>query len=219
MDHVKPASRGGRAEEDNGVCASHTFNAKKRHNTADHVYLFEHGLPNWRYYSLFGTLPAEHLERLMRLARLVEADWYFNRAIGLSLISFDQRCRLERYDERPQRDDQYWIRAAYRKLTEFQQFPSGPTMEERGLVATPTETQQAWLALRQAASQQQFAAALKPLFATYRANFLPWAKYFFEAEGKQQRLAALRFAERRPTLAPDLLLCISGDYQLRHPNG
>ena len=216
VDHVKPAARGGKAEESNGVCASHTFNAKKRHNTADHAYLFEHGLPTWRYFSLFGVLPPEQVERLSRLARLVEADWYFNRAVGLVLISFDQRCRLERYDERPQRDDQYWVRAAYRKLVEFRQFPGGPTMAERGLVAAPTETQQAWLALCQATSQPRFAAALKPLFATYRANFLPWAKYFFEAETERQRLAALRFAERRPNLTHDTLQCICADYQLRH---
>lgn len=219
VDHIKPAARGGKTEESNGVCASHTFNAKKRHNTADHAYLFERGLPTWRYFSLFGTLPPAQVERLTRLARLVEADWYFNRAVGLVLLSFDQRCRLARYEERPQRDDQYWVRAAYRKIAEFQQCPGDSTMEARGLVPTPNDMQQAWLGLRQSASPQQFAAALKPLFATYQANFLPWAKYFLEAESERQRLAALRFAERRPNLSPYVLDCIRADYQLRHPNG
>ncbi len=136
-DHIIPTARGGSSDPTNGVCAGHTFNAKKRHNTAGNAYLFENGLPTWRFFSIFGPLGNAQIARLGRLASLVISDWYFNRAIALILLGFDYRCQFQLYHENPHRDDRYWFRAAYRKLAAHQRL-SDYTLEKRGIVIKPT---------------------------------------------------------------------------------
>jgi hypothetical protein len=214
-DHVKPSARGGSSDQSNGVCASHTFNAKKRHNTADNAYLFERGLPTWRYFSIFGPLSIEQANRLNRLANLAIPDWYFNRAVALVLLGFDYRCRSDLYQEYPRRDDKYWFRAAYRKLTEHQHSNQTPTLEERQLVIRPTEIQSYWLAIRDISSERDLVRGIEPLFEIYKANFTAWARYFFDAETDKERLHALRYAERKAGLTGDTLQCIHDDYALR----
>lgn len=51
VDHRKPKSRGGMADIENGVCASHTFNMKKRNNYSTpphprHIQLHPNRQPN-----------------------------------------------------------------------------------------------------------------------------------------------------------------------------
>ena len=43
VDHILPSASGGNASLDNGICASSTFNAKKRDNTSDNVFFVHHG--------------------------------------------------------------------------------------------------------------------------------------------------------------------------------
>ena len=214
-DHVKPSARGGASDPSNGVCASHTFNAKKRHNTADNAYLYERGLPTWRYFSIFGPLRSKQIGRLNRLASLVISDWYFNRAITLVLIGFDYRCRLELYEERTHRDDRYWFRAAYRKLAEHQRL-STDSLEKRGIVIKPTEVQRCWLEIRNVSSEATLISAISPLFTIYRANYIAWARYFYDADTDKQRISAHRRAERSTGLTADTLQCIRDDYALRN---
>lgn len=211
-DHVKPSARGGHSDIENGVCSSHTFNAKKRHNSADNCYLFSSGLPTSIYFDIFGLLPPFQTARLRRLENLRPADWFFNRALGSILIGFDYRCRLERYDERPVRDDAYWFAAAFRKLRDFQSI-SCPSLEERKIVVNPTDIQRHWLALRDVESIGQLQARLRPLYASYRANFRVWARYFFDAETRTARKAALMSAEKAKGLNGDTLSCIRADFE------
>ena len=213
-DHVKPSARGGESVVENGVCASHTFNAKKRHNSADTCYLFEWGLPTRVYFDIFGPMSANQTARLRRLGNLLPADWFFNRALGSILIGFDYRCRLERYDESPKRDDQYWFGAAFRKLSEFQKLQTA-SLEEREIVANPTVILTLWLNLRDVGSIEQLHARLHPLYAAYRANFRAWQKYFFDAETPAEKLAALKSAEAAVGLSGDTLVCIKADFDLR----
>ncbi len=213
-DHVRPSARGGRSEVDNGVCASHTFNGKKRQNSADTSYLFENGIPTLVYFNIFGPLPAIQTARLRRLEKLVPADWFFNRALTSIFHGFDYRCRSERYDERPTRDDAYWFGAAYRKLCEFQNLAAS-SLEERKIVVNPSEIQRHWLALRDVGSIEQLQARLRPLYAVYRGNFRAWAKYFFDAETPAARKAALISAEKAERLSGDTLACIRADQRLR----
>ena len=214
-DHVKPSARGGVSDPSNGVCAAHTFNAKKRHNTADNAYLFEKGLPTWRYFSIFGPLRSEQIARLDRLASLVIADWYFNRAITLVFLAFDYLCRFELYNEKPHRDDSYWFRAAYRKITEHQRL-SEDSLEKRGIIIKPTEVQLCWLEIRKVSSEPKLIKAISPLLTIYRANFRAWARYFYDADTDKQRLSAYRLAERSTDLTADTLQCIRDDYALRN---
>jgi len=208
-DHVRPSARGGRSEIENGVCASHTFNAKKRQNSADTSYLFERGIPTLVYFHIFGPLPRFQTDRLRRLGSLLPADWFFNRALGSILIGFEYRCRLERYGERPTRDDAYWFNAAFRKLCEFQKVQS--SLENRKVVVNPTEIQRLWLGLRTVESIEQLQTRLRPLYALYRANFRVWFR-FFDAETPTQRRAALKSAEKAAGLSGDTLACIQADF-------
>ena len=217
VDHILPAARGGKSEVENGVCASHTFNGKKRHNTADHLYLFECGLPTDRYYGMFGSLPPEQEARLHRLAHLVPADWYFNRALGLAMLGFEAKARKERYKEHPSRDAKYWFKAAFRKLAAGQLIPRYPTLEERWVIEDPTDQQRAWLCLRELSSEREVCRALEAIYPRFRANFRPWASYFYAAETAKARLAALLKAEASPGVSPETLACIRGDYELRYP--
>lgn len=42
-DHIKPSAKGGTSSLENGVCASHTFNSKKKDNGSDNVFFFQNG--------------------------------------------------------------------------------------------------------------------------------------------------------------------------------
>lgn len=218
-DHVRPSARGGSTDEANGACASHTFNGKKRHNSADTAYLFQNGLPTWRYFDIFGRLTPEQDARLRRLARLELRDWYFNRAIGQILCGFDYRCRLEWYEEEPKRDDWYWFRAAYRKIVEFQAFDAGASLEDRMLVTTPSSAAVSWLALRQVESEQTFLTTIEAIYPQYRTNFLAWVPYFYDCVTNADRRRAIRHAEKAHGLSDDTLQCIRHDYALRTHNG
>ena len=215
VDHVKPAACGGKAVEENGVCASHSFNAKKGTNTADSCYLFESGLPTSFYYALYGPLPPAQTERLARLSRLIPADWYLNRAIGQVLLAFDYRCYKERDEERPVRDDRYWLGAATKKLAKYAQIPADTTLEERGIASNSSLIVNRWLSLRQVGSTQDLRAAVEPLFAIYRPNFIAWMDYFQDSETDTAREKALRSAEDNPELTADVLSCLRADFKLR----
>ena len=218
-DHVRPSARGGGSEEGNGVCASHTFNAKKRHNSADTAYLFEEGQPTQLYFDIFGPLSEEQAERLARLAQLEPADWFFNRAMGLILHAFDYRIGRDWYDQRPSRDDKYWLRAALRKLTEYQHYRELKTLEFRGIIRKPDDFQQSWLELRTISTERELLKIVEPLYRTYRTNALSWAKYFWDAVTPKQRLSAVRFAERTAGLTHDTLHCIKQAYEFGLPPG
>lgn len=214
-DHVRPSARGGSSDESNGVCASHTFNGKKRHNSADTAYLFERGLPTWRYFDIFGHLTPVQTARLDRLSRLTPKDWYLNRAVGQVLLGFDYRCRLERYKKQPQRDDRYWFRAAYRKVMEHQTFDTGPSLEDRGIVAEPGATVLLWNDMMTAESERSFLLTVEPHHSIYHANFLVWTRYFYDSESDAEKRQALHYAEKARGLTDDTLRCIQQDYALR----
>lgn len=232
VDHVRPAARGGKTVVSNGVCASHTFNAKKRHNTADKSYLFQEGHPTWLYYDIFGPLTSEQTGRLARLSRLRSADWYLNRAIGQIFQGFDNRCRVEIYRQQRKRDLDHWCKAALQKLAEYRELDKGDSLEERGLITNESEFTQAWLGLRNAETEREFREIVDALFSSYRLNFRAWADYFYnfddilikiqKLDGKEKHTAirrliekkrkALQKAESTQGLTDDTLRCIMSDF-------
>ena len=218
VDHVKPSARGGASDEDNGVCASHTLNAKKRHNSADTTYLFLHGRPTRLYFDLFGPISTYQSQRLARLSRLQPADWYFNRAIGQVLLAFDYLVEEKelKWGNNPQRKDDHWLGAALKSLKNFQRFVDGILLESRGIVSRPDRFQRCWLNLRRPIStHRELERCIAPLYRTYRANALIWNRYFWESETPKQRLSVVRLAERRTDLTHDALKCIRDDYKRR----
>jgi hypothetical protein len=124
VDHVRPSTRGGKAEIENGVCASYTFNMKKRANGADNIYFFRNGAPTTVFCQYYGELSPELSVQLVRLGRLQASDWYFNRCLFNVFLAYEYRCRKNRYGSTPKRTDSYWLTAAWKRLRLFQQMTS-----------------------------------------------------------------------------------------------
>ncbi len=219
VDHVRPSARGGRSEAANGVAACHTFNAKKRHNGADNVYLFNEGRPTARYFAIFGPLAEAQIARLQRMERLLPEDWYWNRAIGLVLLAFDQDWERDRYDAAPVRDSAYWFSAAYRKLALYQRLRGSSSLEARGVVDFPDAKQSVWLSLRAAESVEHMRIIVSPLYRKFVANANAWTDYFEDWTTVQEQRQALRRAERSTGLTDDTLECILNDHRLRAGDG
>ena len=214
VDHVKPSARGGKTTIENGVCASHTFNAKKRNNGADNLYLFKEGRPTDTYYRIFGQLAQRDLERLSRMRHLTKADWFFNRAIGQILLGLDYRCELSHYDYKPQRDDNYWFSSAFKKLKQFQTFV-GPTLEQRGIVQDPDSVTRNWLLLRSVKSVDQLAEIAELIFTAYEPNFEAWNDYFDAIADQTEASRAKDRAETAAGVSDETRAIILEDFEFR----
>ncbi|RYZ84834.1 MAG: hypothetical protein EOP06_17340 [Proteobacteria bacterium] len=216
VDHVVPSARGGKATLENGVCASHTFNAKKRNNGADNLYLFECGIPTYTHHEIFGPLAQVQAERLGRLEKLTAADWYFNRAIGQILLGFDYRCRLEHYGEKPSRDDSYWFDRALKRLRKFQKLRD-VDLEERGIFWNLGREAEMWLSLRTASDDDALRKIANAIFPVYRANFEAWVIYFDDDTGDQEiALKILQRATRIKGVSEETLSILKQDFSLRY---
>lgn len=221
-DHKKPISRGGKADwEKNGVCASHTFNMKKRNNSADTAYLFEKGHPTALCYYLFGSPPSHVTERLQRLSKLQESDWYFNRALTWILEALDFICWKPDY----KRTDGKWFDAAYKKLRKFQKLQEKcPSLEDRGIIVAPSKTQETLLSIRNCDSLESMKSKTLRLSSQYSRNSQIWWKYFHPEDHKddpsqydaQRRKAYDKACKIRDQLTHDTFECIQADYKIRY---
>ncbi len=230
VDHIRPMSRGGKSDPlENGVCASATFNMKKRNNSADTTYLFRSGHPTSLYYKLHGPPPTAMVERLQRLANLKVPDWYFNRSINWVLQALHYKCWSKHWDKLPTRDDKYWFGAAFKKLQTFQKLAdSCESLEERGIVCSPSELQQILLSLRETDSLDDFTKRSLKIFPTFKINSEAWDEYFnpeeyvesecdCEEECESQRKKAYQNAVAiRDQLTGDTFHCIESDYKIRY---
>ena len=215
VDHVLPSARGGSNRIDNGVCASSTYNAKKRHNTADSFYLFREGIPTAGYYELFGTLSKEQEARLKRLEALAVEDWFLNRSIVWVLEAMRDRCDREFYDKGFKRDSIYWLNAAYRKLMTYQKRVSSSSLEERGIVSSKNEVVGQWLELRTASCIEHLYEISENLFPLYRENYTVWAAYFWGEKSLKELTEIYEKAVLSRTISPDVRDCIISDFRLR----
>lgn len=209
VDHVRPLARGGRSEVKNGVCASHSFNAKKRHNTADNLYLFRDGAPTLNYFEIYGPLPEHMVSRLVRLATLEDRDWYFNRAVGLIFLAFDYALYKAMGYDLSTRDDAYWLKSARTKLNQFKKLGGTADYEARGLVTSPNETQVAWMEMVNA-SDAVFDKIIRPLQVEYVRNGRIWASFFWESETDKERKLVLNKARADKKITADVIQCLEG---------
>ncbi len=227
-DHRKPISRGGNSDwEKNGVCASHTYNMKKRNNSADTTYLFESGHPTALYYDLFSSPPAHVTERLQRLSRLQEYDWYFNRAITWTFEALSFVCWSKYWVELPTRKDDYWLKAAFKKFTEFKsRGGTSKSIENRGLIGSPRCHQQHLLSFFHQNTYDEFRNHALELSAQFNLNSEIWNQYFSPEEDENestdhdlQRRKTYQCALRmRDQLTDDTFECIQADYFVRYGN-
>ncbi len=214
VDHIKPSAKGGKSDLSNGVCASHLFNAKKRHNSADSYYLFAHGKPTDIYHEIFGPLPTGQMKRLTRLQALVPTDWYFNRAIANAYLGFDWRCYKARYKDADKRDDTYWFKAGYRKLQIFLRKSDRASLEARGLTSALKARE--WLQLCEGGAYDRVVQLFASIFPSYQRNYNAWASYFWDATSDTERSRALEVAMKNDA-DPEIIDCIIQQQDLSIP--
>ncbi|MGI9278092.1 MAG: HNH endonuclease [Endozoicomonas sp.] len=133
-DHIRPNAAGGTAQLENGICASCTFNAKKKDNSYDTLYFVKNGLITDDYISIFGIPSQMFLNQLDRLGRLEIIDWYFNRCLANTFIGFDWRCVSEFEQVRKKRDDHYWFGSGWKRMKRFIKQRPELTYLERNLM-------------------------------------------------------------------------------------
>jgi hypothetical protein len=208
VDHIKPSSRGGKAELSNGVSASHTFNSKKRNNSADTGYLFIEGRPSATYFEIFGALDGTSLRRLDRLQKLSGFDWYFNRAIANILLGFDWRCEKKRGGAVYKRDDLYWFKAGFNRLHIFLKNVEVSSFEKRQLLTESTE--RCWLDLADVETLKDMQEVAEQIFPIYQRNYDAWVAWFWDAKSASELETAYREA-RDQNVDQRIVRCMEQD--------
>jgi len=221
IDHSRPISRGGKAKDDNGVCASSTFNMKKRNNSADTTYLFRYGHPTALYFELFGEPDTPVTNRLQRLAMLEEPDWYFNRAITWVFEALNYQWAKPGY----KRTDEYWFKAAHKKLVAFRKIRGKcASLEERGIITNPSETQGILLSIRECVTPKSMQKKALQLSSQYSRNSKIWWEYFHpdfyednpEKHDARRRKAYEKACKIQDQLTHDTFSCIQADHKIRY---
>jgi hypothetical protein len=216
-DHIRPVTRGGKDTLDNLVCASFFYNAKKRSNGADNVYLFKNGLPTEQYFWLHLELSAEQAEIIRRHARLDEADWYFNRALSSVCIAL----QLEWSGTDAVRNVDYWLRAAWKRLVIWRRMvgdTDASAFVRRGLVRFP-EAPDIRLMLELAnVTEAGLRKVYRPLMRHFRANANCLDKFALAGTHKA-RVAALFEAEQHDYATEPLRAALRSNIQRMEMTG
>jgi hypothetical protein len=151
IDHIKPAARGGRAELDNGACASWLYNKLKR-DSGSGMYLFRAGRPTADFFTFYEVVPPAISAHIRRFAALHWSDWYFNRAAGeaklaAAFISEEQTRQADKTSYT--RGPDYWAGASLKWLIKWQKIihqEKPRNFASRGLLPTNASVDQAILA-------------------------------------------------------------------------
>lgn len=196
--HIKPAARGGKSEIENGVCASYTFNVKKRANGADKFHLLDPelgGTPSENYFYYFGAISPEWKKQLFRLSRIESSDWYFNRAVSHLMLACYMACHKSDH----QRKSWYYRNSALKKLKEFKSRGGNcKSLEERGLVKHPEcEDVQLLLSMIEEQKLSEFDKKLSRLKAIYAENAKAMDAFWNEETISGMRKQAGRIAKNK----------------------
>ena len=134
VDHIKPASKDGGNDIENGICASSFYNAKKSNNSRDTGFLFHHGRPTSAFYYHYEIVPATIAEHLRRFSRAEKSDWYLNRALS-RFINGLEWIVCKKHGTTYARDDKYYAKSALKMLNIWKkQSKNDLSIEERGLI-------------------------------------------------------------------------------------
>lgn len=121
VDHIVPASKGGRAVVENGLCASWVFNKLKR-DVGGTMPLFIAGLPTADFLTYYEIIPEAIGAHLQRFAALHFSDWFYNRAVFQVLLAAAQEGE-RRADGKPfARGLDYRCKAAMKYLVQWAKF-------------------------------------------------------------------------------------------------
>ncbi len=209
VDHIRPSASGGDASLENGICASSTFNAKKRDNTSDNVFFVQFGNITEDYIKVFGVPPKALIEQLSRLKNLEPADWFFNRCIANTYIAFNWRCNLEFNAVKHKRDDLYWLNAAWKRLQIYKKKRNTKNLIERGLVYNPqsfgiTEL----LKAEKINTKDDYFEWIESIYPMYKINYALLNSYL-KNKGSDQRTHLINEERNKCGINPELLNAIS----------
>ncbi|HVC95431.1 MAG TPA: hypothetical protein VND64_17170 [Pirellulales bacterium] len=136
VDHIVAATKGGRAELENGTCASWLYNWLKR-DSGGAPYLFRKGRPTDDFFTFHEILPDHIAKHLRRFASLHYSDWFFNRAVhrvkAAAAVATETRVDGTPFTRGPD----YCCRAAMKYLLEWRQIVERDPpadFESRGLL-------------------------------------------------------------------------------------
>ena len=175
VDHINPASRGGRANIDNGVCASWLYNKQKR-DCNQGIYLFHEGRPTETFYTFFETMPQAIARHIARFHKIHFTDWYFNRAIFHIQLATDQLIERKRADGKSwTRGLEYRNKATFKFLCMWRNLVASErpaTMSKRRLLPShPSSDQQIILQLLDAQRPEDIRKIAKALVPFSKASW------------------------------------------------
>jgi hypothetical protein len=217
-DHIKPRSRGGSADVQNGLCVSSTFNSKKRANGADSFRLLDDNLdnsedctPSSDHFYYFGSITKEWREQLYRLASIKPRDWFFNRALCHLVLA----CELSWSPQRGnKRNSKYYRDSALKKLRDFRKLEgSCETLEANGLVLHKgCEDVDLLLSMIAEQPPAQFDAKLWRLKVIYAANAKAMRDFWNALDIKNMRLQ-MKLAVKNSVITPAVKSAIQTHFE------
>lgn len=212
-DHIKPARRRGTHDPSNGIATSAEANWTKSANGRDSTYLFVGGQPTWAFYSTFGKVPEEVVQRLLRDVQ--PEDWYFNRCLANMMWAVAGRAegwtgaRIKgnpmHYPNAAFRFLEDWRRARGKNEKSTDRLSACQDWRRRGLLPKRlSEDQRLLLEVLTAECALDIDAVIERLLKHYRANsrwlerFDHWTNHATEEAGRRL-LTGLRKA---PNVSP-----------------
>jgi len=199
-DHIVPVSRGGKDTLDNLVCASFFHNRKKLNNTSDRNYLFRNGAPTNMFFQTHGEVSDPQAQLLQRHARIIEADWHFNRALFNIRVALDD----EAYGADVVRGRGYWLASAYKRLSTWRKISDDANVASfgrRGLIRYPSAPDVKLMLSLATADEPRMLSVYRQLLRHYRANRKVLDR-FCHARTDQARMEALIVGRNALATAP-----------------
>lgn len=204
IDHIKPSASGGGAELDNGICASETFNKKKKDNTSDNIYFVKEGKVTKDYIQVFGKPSKELVSQLNRLSNLTDADWFFNLSLTCVYTAFNWKCNVEFHNIVKKRDDTYWMKSAWKQLQTYSKKRPDKGIIDRGLIIEkPAFGTLKLLEIESITEYDKFMQWSEEVYPIYRANYKLMHEYF-ETDDTAKRSSLLDTAKNIIQINPDL---------------
>ncbi len=205
VDHIKPSASGGGAELDNGICASETFNKKKRDNTSDNIHFTKEGRITKDFIQVFGVPSEKLVSQLSRLSNLASADWFFNRSITCIYTAFDWRCNVEFHNKVRKRDDTYWLKSAWKRLQTYRKKKSSSGILKRGLIMSePAFGTLKLLEIENITDYDEFINWSEEVYPVYRGNYKLMYEYF-ETDDTAKRVKLLENAKKVVHINPEVI--------------
>ncbi len=197
VDHIKPASKGGKSTLENGLCVSYLFNFKKQANAHDNIVFFEDGFPTYEFYEYFEEIPSEIANNLNRFSKLEPSDWYFNRGLFRIMCGVGRIVFSKDDDKNPyKRDYKYYAKSALKMFSKWDKLIAKNTLKQRGIINSPLRKEQRILFNCATCNNEAEIIKNMRLLAPYYKNGVACVGRMSNAESDQDLQELRRFLKR-----------------------